>query len=156
MHWTWSCCLSLLIMNIVSQAKISNTFLRIIVFSFKRDNMDDFIIYLGAFLSGTVCLVVFYAFGQQMTSHFENLVEQTYECNCYRLSVKQQKHFLLMIMVQQEPIYLHGLSTVQCIYDMFKRVLYFRIKINIWFLSINFLSDQQLWIFIFYDFSWFR
>lgn len=67
-------------------------------------------------------LYIFCAIGEKVKTHFENLVDLTYECNWYRLSMKQQKCFLIMILIQQEPVCLHGLTNAQYSLEMYKRV----------------------------------
>lgn len=63
-------------------------------------------------------LYIFCDIAEQIKTHFD----LTYGCNWYRLSVKQQKFFLLMIMIQQDTVCLHGMTKAQYDRDMFKRV----------------------------------
>lgn len=75
--------------------------------------------------SVVIWMSIFYLlchFGDKVTDHFDSLSDSYYEVLWYRLPVKQQKYFILLILNAQKPIYLEAF-TLQNTRETFKKVI---------------------------------
>lgn len=75
--------------------------------------------------SVVIWMLIFYLLchsGDKVTDHFNTLNDSYYEVLWYRLPVKQQKYFILLILNAQKPIYLEGFS-IQNTRETFKKVI---------------------------------
>lgn len=78
---------------------------------------------VGCFVAILICFALCCFFGQLVNNRFEEINDAIFLCSWEDMPHKMQKLLPTMMMITQEPVYIHGDMHVLCTHELFKQVL---------------------------------
>lgn len=70
----------------------------------------------------TAWAFLFCYFGERLTSHFQSLSDEIYDCNWHEFPIELKKCLISMLTIAQKPIYLRGFAQFRCSHEIFASV----------------------------------